>query len=107
MSDQLPIDGPWAIKDGESDGNIMIVRSNSGYRHLGSVPGYEYQVDIAVPLHVPGTTGPPSWEENAELLAIEDVPCPALQEEAQSLLVAIITTSGMKEFVFYTHARSR
>jgi hypothetical protein len=27
-----------------------------------------------------------------------------LQEQAESLLVAIITTSGMREFVFYTRA---
>lgn len=85
----------------------MILRSNTGYRKLGSVPGYEFQVGIAVPLHAPETTGLPSWEENAELLAIEDAMCPALQEQAESLLVAIITTSGMREFVFYTHAPQR
>jgi len=61
-------------------------------------------VGIAVRLHSPETTGLPSREENAELLAIEDAMCPALQEQAESLLVAIITTGGMREFVFYTHA---
>jgi hypothetical protein len=35
---------------------------------------------------------------------IEDAICNSLQEQAESLLVAIITTSGMREFVFYTRA---
>ena len=82
----------------------MIVRSNTGYRKFGRVPGYEHQVGISVLFHAPETTGLPSAEENAALTAIEDVICPALEEEAASLLVAVITTSGMREFVFYTRA---
>jgi Family of unknown function (DUF695) len=31
----------------------------------------------------------------------------SLQEQAESLLVAIITTSGMREFVFYTRDPER
>ncbi len=103
-SDQLPIGGPWAIRHGEHDGSVMIVRSNTGYRKFGSVPGYEHQAGIAVPLRAPETTGLPSPEEDAELTAIENAICPTLEEKVESLLVAIITTSGMREFVFYTRA---
>jgi hypothetical protein len=35
--DQLPINGPWAVFEGDCDGNIMIVRSNTGYRKFGSM----------------------------------------------------------------------
>ena len=59
---------------------------------------------IAVPLHAPEPTGLPSPAEDAELGRIEDAICDSLQENAESLLVAIITTSGMREFVFYTRA---
>ena len=103
-SDQVPIDGPWAIKECEYNGKVMIVRSNAGYQKVGSVPGYEHQVGIAVPFRAPETTGLPSTEENIVLTAIEATICPALEEQAESLLVAIITTGGMREFVFYTHA---
>ena len=102
--DKLPIAGPWAIGKGEHNGSIMIVRSNTGYEQFGSVPGYEHQVGIAVPLHTPETTGLPSSEENAELGAIEDTLCLALEEQAKSLFAAVITTNGMREFVFYTRA---
>ena len=105
--EHLPIDGPWSIAEGENDGNVMIVRSNAGYRDFGSVPGYEHQVGIAVPLRRPEPTGLPSPEENAELHEIENLICNSLQEQAESLLVAIITTSGMREFVLYTRDAQR
>ena len=102
--EQLPIDGPWQIGQGQNDGRIMIVRSNTGYREFGNVPGYQHQVGVAVPLHAPEPTGLPSPLEDAEIGNIEDAICNSLQEHPESLLVAIITTSGMREFVFYTRA---
>jgi len=80
----------------------MFVRRNTGYRQFESVPGYEHQVGIAVPLRKPETTGLPGAVEVALLGEIEDIICNSLEEQAESLLVAVITTSGMQEFVFYT-----
>ncbi len=100
----LPIDGPWSVGEGELEGKVMIVRSNTGYRGLGSVAGYEHQVGVAVPLRAPEPTGLPSPEEAAQLGDLEDSICTSLEAEAESLLVAVITGSGMREFVFYTRA---
>ena len=100
---RLPIDGPWSVGEGQNNGKVMIVSSNTGYREFGSLPGYEHQVGIAVPLRAPESTGLPS-PADAELGEIEEVICSSLQEQAESLLVAIITTGGMREFVFYTRA---
>ena len=102
--ERLPIDGPWSVRQGEHNGNILIVRSNTGYNGFGSIAGYEHQVGIAVPLRAPEPTGLPSPAEDAELGTVEDGICASLEQEAESLLVAIITTSGMREFVFYTRA---
>jgi hypothetical protein len=85
----------------------MFVRSNTGYREFGSVPGYEHQVGIAVPLKKAETTGLPSPTEDALLGEVEDVICSSLEEHAESLLVAVITTGGMREFVFYTREPQR
>ncbi len=101
---RLPIDGPWSVGQGLHDGKIMIVRSNTGYKEFGSVSDYEHQVGVAVPLRAPEPSGLPSPAEDAELGTIEDTICASLEREAESLLVAIITTSGMREFVFYTRA---
>ena len=80
----------------------MFVRTNAAYRGFKGVQGYEHQVGIAVPLVDPEPSGLPSTIENAELSAIEDNLCGLLQTANESIFVAAITTSGMREFVFYT-----
>jgi hypothetical protein len=105
--DRLPVDGPWSIGEGQNNGQIMIVRSNTGYREFGNVPGYDHQVGIAVPLKKAETTGLPSPAEDALLGEVEDVICNSLEEHAESLLVAVISTGGMREFVFYTREPQR
>ena len=100
--DRLPLDGPWTVFEGQHDGRIMFVRTNEAYREHGSVAGYEHQVGIAVPLNNAESSGLPASEEIAQLDEIEDAICSSLEEQAESLFVAVITTSGMREFVFYT-----
>lgn len=100
--DQLPLDGPWSVSEGQHDGRLMIVRTNNAYREYAPVAGYEDQVGIAVPLNNVASSGLPSAEEDAQLDEIEEAICGALERQAESLLVAIITTSGIREFVFYT-----
>jgi hypothetical protein len=102
--DQLPVDGPWLVAKGEHNGRICIIRCNSGYKDYGSLAGYEHQVGIAVPFRAAQPSGLPSPQEELELNPVEDAICASLEETAQSLLVAIITTSGMREFVLYTCA---
>ena len=80
----------------------MIIRTNTGYRKYGSVPGYEHQVGIAIPLMNPEATGLPGAAEGAVLGDIEEIIRSSLEEQGVSLLVAVITTGGMREFVFYT-----
>ncbi len=105
--DHLPVDGPWSIAEGERSGRAMIIRTNTGYRDYGSVPGYEHQVGIAVPLRSPEATGLPGAAEGAALGDMEDTICSSLEEQAESLFVAVITTGGMREFVFYTREPHR
>ncbi len=80
----------------------MFIRTNTGYREFGSVPGYEHQVGIAVPLKSAEISGLPGSEELAQLDEVEDIICSSLEEQAESLIVAVIRTGGMSEFVFYT-----
>ncbi len=105
--DRLPIGGPWSIAEGQHSGRVMIVRANTEYRQFGCVPGYEHQVGIAVPLRKAEATGLPCPAEGALLGEVEDIICSSLEEQAESLLVAVITTDGMREFVFYTREPRR
>jgi hypothetical protein len=105
--DRLPVDGPWSIAEGQHSGRVMFVRANTGYREFGSVPGYEHQVGIAVPLRKAEATGLPCPAEDALLGDVEEIICSSLEEQAESLLVAVITTGGVREFVFYTREPQR
>jgi len=104
---RTPLDGPWSVSEGQHDGREMIVRLNTAYRQFGSVAGYEHQVGIAIPLNNPEATGLPSSAEMAQLDKAEDLICNSLKAQAESLLVGVITTSYMREFVFYTREPHR
>lgn len=105
--DRLPVVGPWSIAEGHHIGRAIFVRTNIGYREFGSVPGYDHQVGIAVPFREATATGLPCPAECAQLWEIEEIICGSLEEQAESLFVAVITTGGMQEFVFYTREPQR
>ena len=100
--DRLPLPESWAVSTGEYAGKVMLLRVHEGYRQYGGVAGYDHQVGIAIPLRSPTEQGLPTPEENIEIQAIEDTVEAALEAGGASLQVAVITTSGMKELVFYT-----
>ena len=101
--EQLPIPGPWSLCQGEYEGNVMILRVHSGYRGFVPLPGYDHQAGIAVPFREPAPSGLPSIGESPDLAAIEES-ISQFEENAESLLVAVITTGGMREFVLYTRS---
>jgi hypothetical protein len=100
---QLPVDGPWLVSEGKHNGNPMFVRTNTGYGEFTRVPGYDHHVGIAIPLRESTINGLPGEAESILLSEMEDTFCVSLEEQAAALLVAVITTSGMREFVFYTN----
>jgi hypothetical protein len=103
-ADRLPIDGPWVVAEGHHDGKPMLVRIHDGYRGFNGVASYEHQIGIAVRLQMPEPDGLPSGDEDMKLSGIEDALCELLEQDAESLFVAVVTTGGMREFVFYTNA---
>jgi hypothetical protein len=100
----LPTGGPWSVANGEHNGKPMFVRTNAGYRNFKGAIGYEHQVGIAVPLLHPEPSGLPASTELHDLDFIEDAICELLETDGESLFVAVITTSGMREFVLYTRS---
>ena len=101
MTKKIP-DGPWSISQGDFDDRPIIVRTNTGAARLAGDSRYRHRVGVALPLRKPDERGFPQPEEIAELDAIEDKLVLALTAEGTALLVLVITTAGMREFVFYT-----
>ncbi len=80
----------------------MFVRRNDSAKQISSNPEFIYRVGFAIPLLAPNEHGLPSNEEMASLNQIEDELSSQLEKDKVSIHVLSITTSGMREFVYYT-----
>jgi uncharacterized protein DUF695 len=96
------VDQSWSMFQGEYDGKPLIARANVALKPFLGHPKYSHQVGVAVPFRTPDENGFPQSEEAAEFMDIEDQICAELEVGNESLFAAVITTGGMREFVFYT-----
>jgi hypothetical protein len=94
------VEESWSILRGENNGQPMFVRLNTGARAVAGTAAYGIRVGVAIPLRNPRPDGLPDQVESEQLQSIEDALIAASNEHA--ILVAVITTSGMREFVFHT-----
>jgi hypothetical protein len=90
----------WYIYRGGDDRGPLHGRFDHDARPLAGSADYPVQVAIAVPMHQPGEDGLGVESEQAALAAIER----AVLERAgdRAVLVGVITTIGVREFVLYT-----
>src|SRR5688572_29390113 len=96
------VEQSWTMFQGESDGKPLIARVNAGLKpHMGH-PNFSHQLGVSIPFQKPDQNGFPQSEEAAELMDIEDKICAEFEAGNQSLFAAVITTNGIREFVFYT-----
>jgi hypothetical protein len=80
----------------------MIVRVNVALSQFVGHSEYSTQLGIAVPLQDPQSNGLPSPAEDRRLSRIEDELADLLTAGRASLFACVVTTAGMREFVFYT-----
>ena len=83
----------------------MIVRLRSGVRRAAGHKDFAVQIGVAVPLNDPSSDGLPTADESQQLGAIEERLSKDLEEPRRAVLTAVITTSGMREFVLYTGSK--
>ena len=100
--DQLTIGQDWKVGQSKYEGKPLIARFNAGLQAIAGHPDYRYQVGIAVPLKSPNEHGLPGVEEDRQLAGIEDEITRTLEEDRESILVGVISTNGMREFVCYS-----
>src|SRR5207247_9623773 len=61
-----------------------------------------YRVGVATQVRATAANGMPTPEENATLQEVEDRLSRALEVDRETLLVVVLTTNGVKEWVLYT-----
>ena len=90
----------WQVAEGTLEGRPIITRFNAAFAQSPDVGDYPIQIGIALPLNAANADGFPEEPEMRELSAAEQ----AIEDEAgdRAVLVGVITTGGMREFVLYT-----
>lgn len=97
---QIP--SSWTVSRGHYQGKPMFGRFNEGVASLAGRAEFPTQIGVAVPLNDPTEDGLPQGAEFAELNEIEDRLEQRLTVGNESLLVGVITTAGMREFILYS-----
>jgi hypothetical protein len=97
-------DGPWTVASGDSEGKPIFVRLNTGASAVSKQPALGHRIGIAVLLRAPDALGLPTTDESATLSHIEEAVEAALRVGHESILVVVVTTGGMREFMLYSAA---
>ena len=97
-----PVNSKWVVMEGKHGENAMFVRRNISATELAGSPEFRHRVGVAVPLNAPNELGLPDDSEAVQLNAIEDSLNLVLCSGQNALQVLVITTSGMREFIYYT-----
>lgn len=91
----------WSVYQGSYDGKVLFVRRNVGLESLIGTSIYPHRLGVAIPFHHPNEHGLPSREEAQLVGEIEDQ-LDAKLKETKTVFALVLTTAGMREFVFYT-----
>ena len=99
-SSPLP-NGPSSVRQGSYDGRPMIVGLNDGLAPFAGDRLYPVRAAIAVQARQIDESGFPSSDDLERLGAFEDEFTSRFCAPGLAALAAVITTGGMREFVFY------
>lgn len=91
----------WSVSTGENEGNPLVLRFRTGAREALGHPDYPFQIGVAVPLLRPNEQKLPESDESSQLDLIENGLINSLTQDNEAFFVIVITTTGMREFVFY------
>ena len=91
----------WLIAKGAEQNKPIFIRYRVGLAEAIGHPQYPFQIGVATPLLSPTAEGLTVNLEAEVLGKIEEKLEASLTENNQAVLAFIITTNGMREFVFY------
>lgn len=96
----------WTVHNGIYNDTQIILRLNEAIENYACHPDFSYHAAIAIPFLKPDKNGFPLELEDNILGSIEDTLVFTLEQNNKSILVAVVTTGGMREFVFYTSSEN-
>jgi hypothetical protein len=94
----------WEMfKRGTSEGHLAYIRGNTALRALKERERFPYRAGFAVTFRKPNAYGLPDTDEASELTSVENDIDRAMSGKKLGFLSLVITTGGMREYVFYTN----
>ena len=99
---EVSFEGSWMVLTGTHNDKPLIARFDTSTEQLKG--RYSIQIGVAVPLNNSTAEGWPTPEEDQQLAKIEAKVVGMAHKE--SVLVGVITTGGMREFVLYANANT-
>jgi hypothetical protein len=97
-----PTDCRWNVLQGRNANQPMLVRKNESAKVLKADGRYRARVGIAVKLLETTVDGFPSPRELSVLNDLEDTLATAFEAKHNAIHALTITTSGFREYVFYS-----
>lgn len=96
-----PTESKWMLYQGQNDGMPMFVRRNDSAKQLKAKFNFNFIIGISIPFLNPNSDGFPQGEESVLFGQIEDDLFDQFEKDQAALVVLIITTGGMREFISY------
>ena len=93
----------WEMfKRSSMSGRLVYVRGNVSLRALKDRQRYAYRAGFVIKLKNPNSFGLPTTDEAEELAPIENEIDRGMEKGRLAFMALVITTTGMREYVFYT-----
>ncbi len=93
----------WEMfKRGTADGHLAYIRGNTALRELKDRQRFPYRAGFALMFAKPNAYGLPGDDEARELTCVENEIDRTLSVKKLGFLALVITTGGMREYVYYT-----
>jgi hypothetical protein len=98
----IVIEDKWFGSRGIWQDRPILMRGRPNLTHIAGHPKYPKKLTIAWDYGDNGSTGMPTPEGNLEMEAFEERLLEALEKSNHAFAVAVVTTAGSREWVFYT-----
>lgn len=91
----------WGVLQGDYEEKPISIRYREGLIEAQGHFDYPFQIGVALPLLSPTPEGLTTSEEAEVLYLVEDALQLTLEQNEECVFALVITTDGMREFVFY------
>jgi hypothetical protein len=102
-TDPFAMAGWEMFKRETSEGHLAYIRGNTALRALKERQRFPYRAGFAVAFRNPNAYGLPGTDEASELTGVENEIDRAMSGKRLGFLSLVISTGGMREYVFYTN----